>query len=147
MSHKRYRQPLDLKPRFSRRLFVILLAVHLLAAVALFLPSTLPWYGRAIILLVIVFSVWSTLYKAHFQTIKSACWKMRGDFELELINGNDVQARLLAGGLVTEWLIVLHLACVDGRKHKWMILPDMIEHETYRRLCVRLRQWHADVGV
>ncbi|VAX14445.1 hypothetical protein MNBD_GAMMA24-2284 [hydrothermal vent metagenome] len=144
MSHKKYRQPLDLKPRGSRHLLLILLVVHLLAVFALFLPTTLPWYGRSIILLAIILSAWSSLYKARFKTIKSACWKRKGNFDLELLNGKHRQADLLAGSLVTEWLIILHLACADGRKRKWLILPDMIDHETYRRLCVRLRQWHAD---
>ncbi|HEB87636.1 MAG TPA: hypothetical protein ENI68_11570 [Gammaproteobacteria bacterium] len=144
MSQKKYRQPLDLKPRSSRRLFLILLTVHLLAVSALFLPTTLPWYGRSMLLFAIILSAWSTLYKARFQTIKNACWKMNGDFELELLNGKYVPAHLLAGSLVTEWLIILHLACTDNCKHQWLILPDMIERETYRRLCVRLRQWYAD---
>ncbi len=141
MSQKKYRQPLDLKPRSSRYLFIILLVVHLLAVSALFLPTTLPWYGVVIILAAIAISAWSTLYKAHFQTIKSACWRIKGDFELELADGKYTQAHLLAGSLVTEWLLILHLSCPDGRKHKWLILLDMIDRETYRRLCVRLRQW------
>jgi len=147
VSHKKYKQPLDLKPRSSWRLFIILLMVHMLAVSALFLPTTLPLYWRSIILLSIVFSAWSSLYKIHFQTVKNACWKMKGDFELELITGKYVKAHLLAGSLVTEWLIILHLVCSDGRKRKWLILPDMVERETYRRLCVRLRQWHADTDI
>ncbi len=147
MSHKKYRQPLDLKPYSSRCLFIIWLEVHLLAASALLLPTTLSWYWRSMLLLAVAFSAWSTLYNVRFQTIKKACWKMKGDFELELLDGKYVQAHLLAGSLVTEWLIILHLLCADGSKHQWLILPDMIDRETYRRLCVRLRQWHGDTDI
>ncbi len=144
MSQKKYRQPLDLKPGFSRRLFIILLLVHLLAVSALFLPLTLPWYWRSPVLLAIFFSAWFSLYKSHFNRIKNACWRMGGDFELERVNGKKLRARLLAGSLVTEWLIILHLASRTGRKYTWLLLPDMIDSETYRRLSVRLRQWHSE---
>ena len=144
MSQKKYRQPLVLEPRSSRRLFIILLAVHLLAVSVLFLPLTLSWYWRSLVLLAIVFSAWSSLYKSRFNRIKNACWRMSGDFELELINGKKLRANLLSGSLVTEWLIILHLACKNGRKREWLLLPDMIDSETYRRLSVRLRQWHSE---
>ncbi len=145
MSHKKYRQPLVLEPRASRHLFTVLLVVYLLAVLALFLPTTLPWYGRSVVLLIIILSARSTLYKTRFQTIKNATWKMNGDFELKLLDGKHIQARLLAGSLVTEWLIILRLACADNTKYNWLILPDMVKRETYRRLCVRLRQWHAGI--
>ncbi len=144
MSQKKYRQPLDLKPRPSRRLLMILLVVHLLAVSALILPLTLSWYWRSPVLFVIAFSAWSSLYKSRFNRIKNACWRMSGDFELELRNGKKLRARLLAGSLVTEWLIILHLACKNGRRREWLLLPDMIDSETYRRLSVRLRQWHSE---
>lgn len=144
MSQKKYRQPLDLKPGSSRRLFIILLAVHLLAVSALTLPLMLAWYWRVIILFAIVFNAWLCLYKNRFNCIKNACWRMGGDFELELENGKRLRASLAAGSLVTEWLIILRLACKNGRKREWLLLPDMIDSETYRRLSVRLRQWHSE---
>ncbi len=144
MSQKKYRQPLDLKPLPSRRLLIILLVVHLLALSALTLPLMLAWYWRVIILFAIAFNAWLCLYKNRFNCIKSACWRMGGDFELELINGKKVRAILLAGSLVTEWLIILHLTCKNGRRREWLLLPDMIDSETYRRLSVRLRQWHPE---
>lgn len=146
MLHKKYRQPLVLEPRASRHLFTVLLIVYLLAVLALFMPTILPWYSRSIVLLSILLSARFTFYKTRFQTIQNATWKMNGDFELQLLDGKYIQAHLLAGSLVTEWLIILRLACADKAKYNWLILPDMIKHETYRRLCVRLRQWHADTN-
>ncbi len=146
MSQKKYRQPLDLNPRPSQRLLIILLVVHLLALSSLTLPLMLAWYWRVIILFAIAFSAWSCLYKKHFKRIKKACWRMNGDLDLELVNKKRLRATLLAGSIVTEWIVILHLASRTGHKYTWLILPDMIDCETYRRLCVRLRQWHPDSG-
>ncbi len=144
MSQKKYRQPLVLEPGPSRRLFIALLVVHLLAVSALILPLTLSWYWRSIVLLAVASSAWFSLYKGRFNRVKNACWRMGGDFELQLKNGKKLRASLLAGSLVTEWLIILRLLSKNGRKHEWLLLPDMIDSETYRRLSVRLRQWHPE---
>ncbi len=143
MSQKKYRQPLDLNPHSSPRLLIILLAVHLLALFSLSLPLTLTWFWRMVILFAIAVSAWLCLYKKHFIKIKKACWRMTGEFELQRINGKRLRATLLAGSIVSEWVVILHLADCTGQKYTWLILPDMIDHETYRRLSVRLRQWHA----
>ena len=142
MSQKKYRQPLDLKPRSSRQLLIILLVVHLLAIFALSLPLKLEWYWRSLILFSIVFSAGASLYKNPFKRIKAACWRKGGDFELELLNGKRMRAHLRAGSVVSEWGVILHLRNTQGRKYTWLVLPDMIDRESYRRLCVRLRQWH-----
>jgi len=143
MSQKKYRQPLDLRPHSSPRLLFILLLVHLLALSSLSLPITLAWYWRIIILFAIAISAWSCLHKKHFIRIKKACWRMNGDIDLERVNGQRLRATLLADSIVSEWIVILHLASCTGRKYVWLLLPDMLERETYRRLCVRLRQWHA----
>jgi len=143
MSQKKYRQPLDLNPHASTRLLILLLVVHLLALSSLVLPLTLPGYWRVIILFAIAISAWSCFYKKNFNKIKKACWRINGDIDLERANGKRMRATLLADSIVTEWIVILHLASCTGRKYTWLILPDMIDRETYRRLCVRLRQWHV----
>ena len=144
MSQKKYRRPLDLRPCPSQHLFFILLAAHLLAISALLLPMTLSWYGRIAILVAIFISAYFNLYHNSFNKIKHACWKTNGGFDLALKEGKNVYARLSPHSLVTEWLVVLHLMDTANRKYTWLLLSDMLDRETYRRLCVRLRQWRPD---
>ena len=69
---------------------------------------------------------------------------MNGDIDVEKKNGTKLRVALLPDSLVTEWIIILHLLSRNGHKYSWLISPDMIDKETYRRLCVRLRQWHPE---
>ncbi len=69
---------------------------------------------------------------------------MNGDIDVELVNNKKLRATLLAGSVVTEWGVILHLLSCTGHKFTWLLLPDMFNRETYRRLCVLLRQWRPE---
>lgn len=61
---------------------------------------------------------------------------------LELKRGTEWgEAEMLAGGIVWPFLSVLRLYC-EGRHIFVAVLPDSMEHETFRRLRVWLR-WKA----
>ncbi len=142
MSQNRYRRPLDLEPGASRRAALVLAGMHLLAALALLLPLDAGLFPRLSILCAILLSARHQLREAPHNRIRRGCWRQDGQFELQLRDGRRLRASLAAGSLASEWLVILHLETRQGRHYRWLLLPDMLGAETWRRLCVRLRQWH-----
>ncbi|MCW9025596.1 MAG: hypothetical protein OQK73_13060 [Gammaproteobacteria bacterium] len=142
MSSHKYVKPLVLEPGNSKQLFFLLLLIHALAIVAMLMPMQLPVTGKAAIIFLILLSARSAIYKKNYMEIKQAIWKFDNTFDIELITSEQTECKLSSGTLVTEWLVILHLHCTDDKKRYWVIVRDMLDDETYRKLCVRLRQFH-----
>ncbi|MDH5573778.1 MAG: hypothetical protein OEY89_18580 [Gammaproteobacteria bacterium] len=144
MSLNRYAKPLVLDPVFSRILSFVLLVIHFLSIAALFFPMHLHIAIRVVIFIIICISAWKFLYQYKITDIKTGWWKSHGEFEIELISGSKINAKLLPGSIVTEWLVILHFNCNDNKKRYWLLMNDALDVDIYRRLCVRLRQFSFD---
>ena len=144
MSLQKYAKPLDLKPAYSKKLFFVLLTAHILAVISLLFPMYILWIIRVVLLFAVGISAWQLLYKNKITDIKTGWWKSHGEFDLELVNGNKINAQLLPGSVVTEWLVILHLNCSDNKKRCWLLMDDALDTDVYRRLCIRLRQFSFD---
>ena len=102
------------------------------------------WIIRVVLMFAVGISAWQLLYKNKITDIKTGWWKSHGEFEVELTNRKKINAQLLPGSVVTEWLVILHLNCNDNKKRYWLLMNDALDVDVYRRLCVRLRQFVFD---
>lgn len=125
----------------SRRLALILLAVHGLALYAL--AAVLPlWAGVACAALMLA-SLAYYLARDAWLRLGASCIGLVTDAEgvvMLLRDGTQLPCRVLADSLVTPALVVLNVRPRAGRgARSVVILPDSLDAEAFRRLRVWLR--------
>ncbi|MDO9371989.1 MAG: hypothetical protein Q7U07_05295 [Gammaproteobacteria bacterium] len=136
---------LRLTLRASRRLAALLLLVH---AGALTLTFTLPLVPAIMVLLAVAISaslVWSlsaALLKRR--AIVELIWDAMGEWTLRDASGSEIQARLLPGAYVHPQWVILNFVPAGQRcrwhrrRHTVILLNDMLDADSLRRLRVRL---------
>ncbi|MBI5450633.1 MAG: hypothetical protein HY940_04675 [Gammaproteobacteria bacterium] len=141
MSSSVYAQPLELSPGRSRLLQLYLLASHG-GALALLLVLDISVIYRMLLVLLIVCSL-AVLYRNQQlrlgrRVIHQVLWRPDGSWRLD-IGGSVIEGAVLCPDtFVHPWLIVLRFAA-RRRGYTLVLLPDMLDPQTLRRLRVRLR--------
>ena len=143
MSHARYDAPLVLEPGRSRQLILFLLVTHGLAVLALLLPLRLPLVVQASLLVLVIASLLVSLYRYGSPARVRLVQDVEGEWRLEEPDGSTVPVEL-EDGYVTAFLCILRLRTAAGEARRLLILPDMLDATTRRRLRVRLRQRRAE---
>jgi hypothetical protein len=145
-----YATPLRLEPGVSRRLGGFLALSHG-AALAVLPFSGLPNLPVAALALGVVLS-WlrcrrRDVLRADPEAIASLVWEAGNRWRLRLHSGTETGAALRPFVFMQPWLVILHFRRDDGRPARLVLLPDMLERETFRRLRVRLMidMKHLDV--
>ena len=69
--------------------------------------------------------------------IKTVIWKEGRQCRVLLGNGVQQDVSLGRSAFVQPWLVILHFHRL-GRRHYLLLLPDMLDSDTYRQLRVRL---------
>jgi toxin CptA len=138
----RYATPLRLEPGRSVQLAGWLLAVHVTAMLLvpwLPLPSlaqlalgcallgNLLWIGSQHALRI---TRWS---------LRSFTWQIGPVCRVQLVSGVEFDAVLGPQAFVQPWLVILPYRVSRWRSHYLLLLPDMLDPDTLRRLRVRLR--------
>lgn len=137
MSHVAYASPLVLKPRRSRYLFIYLFCVHALALAVLAAPLNLPLVLRFGIAGVVIISfIW------QISRLPPHClvWEADGDWQLLFADGNEYRGQLHRDSYVSTLLVALRFRLEQGGYRSVVILPDMLDPQSFRRLRVRLYQ-------
>lgn len=136
---------LRLSLRASSRLAALLFLVH---AGALTLMFTLPLAPAIMLLLAgaisvsLVWSLGAALLKRR--AIVELIWDAMGEWTLRDAAGGELQARLVPGAYVHPQLVILSFVPVGqrrrwhGRRHTVILLNDMLDAGSLRRLRVRL---------
>ncbi|NNG12244.1 MAG: hypothetical protein HKM88_03235 [Halobacteria archaeon] len=70
--------------------------------------------------------------------VRGLVWGPADRVQLTLGSGRRVNAALLPHVFVQHWLVILHLNQYKGRRRHLIVLPDMLDTESFRRLRVRL---------
>jgi len=70
--------------------------------------------------------------------IASLVWEAGNRWRLTLSSGQETSAALRPLVFIQPWLVILHFRRDDGRSARLVLLPDMLDGETFRRLRVRL---------
>jgi hypothetical protein len=138
---RKYATPLHLELGRSRLLWLYLTLLH--GALLVTLPFVqLPGSFVLLLTLVLVLSYlrYRRLYwlTANRDSIRSLVWGSAERMQLTLESGQGAGASLLPHGFVLSWLVILHLRLDTGRKRYLIVLPDMLDAESFRRLRVRL---------
>jgi toxin CptA len=137
MSHDAYANPLVLEPRRSRYLFIYLCVVHTMALLALAVPINLPLFPRFGIATLVIFSFIRQLRRLPPQCL---VWEADGEWQLFYADGNKSTGQLRADSYVSTLLVVLCFRLQSGGTRSVVILPDMLDPQSMRRLRVRLLQ-------
>lgn len=146
MSSPKSAAPLTLDLRPSRRLLLILTAVHGLAGVALWLCA-LPLAVKIPLSLLLGGSLLSVYPRYAHRRSRFFIARIRqaadGQWFLGYGDGGERPARL-AGGYVHPQLLILNFATGRLARRAVVILPDAADAEAVRRLRVRLLARRAE---
>lgn len=71
-------------------------------------------------------------------SIVSLVWEEGNRWRLTLHGGDETGAVLRPFVFLQPWLVILHFRCDDGRAARLVLLPDMLDADSFRRLRVRL---------
>lgn len=129
-----------------------MLFIHAAAVVATWI-TPLTWQVNMAVILLIVISLVSALHKHAFKIplampvfgspISHIVWDSEGDWQLIKLDGNITAASLLGTSYVNRQLLVLNFKIKArswySRYQTLVLLPDGVDSESFRRLCVRLR--------
>jgi len=139
MTSHRVQPPIRIEPRRSRRLAAFVLVTHLVAALC---TCLLPWPWP----LVLIPLAAGLIYQMRVHVLRRAPWSIRtlhwqadGSWQIELVDGSVLDARLLPSTFVGLRLLVLNLAVGRWRRFSLPLPGDSLDPEDLRRLRQRLR--------
>jgi len=144
MSHVAYASPLVLEPGRSRYLIGYLVVTHALALSVLAGPLNLPLALRLILAGVVVYSFVRQLSRRRPYRL---IWEADGEWQLLFENGNEYTGQLRPDSYVSTLLVILRFQRERGGQCSVVILPDMLDAESFRRLRVRLYQTRLAAAV
>ena len=72
------------------------------------------------------------------EAIQALVWVDGNRWRLTLRSGDETGAALRPFVFMQPWLVILHFRRDDGRAARLVLLPDMLDADSFRRLRVRL---------
>ena len=143
MSHVAYASPLVLEPGVSRYLISYLVVIHGLALAVVAAPLNMPTVFRFALAVVIVISFiwqWRRTRLNDPARIYRLMWEVDDDWTLWCNDSSEFVGQLRPESYESTWLVILRLQLQQGGRRTVVILPDMLDRQSFRRLRVRLRQ-------
>ncbi|NNF96564.1 MAG: hypothetical protein HKM94_06540 [Halobacteria archaeon] len=143
MSHAAYASPLVLEPGVSRYLILYLVVIHTLALAVVAAPLNLPValrFGIAVVILLSFIWQWRRTCKHHPARIHRLVWEADDDWTLWCNDSTELVGQLRPESYESTLLVILRLQLQQGGQRTVVILPDMLDRQSFRRLRVRLRQ-------
>lgn len=137
MSHGVFASPLVLEPHRSRYLLIYLLLVHALALLVLVGPIELPAWLRFVMAAAVISSF---LWQVSRLPPRRLMWETDDDWQLLFQDGSEQNGELRPDSYVSPLLVVLRFRLPAGGTRSVLILPDMLDRQSFRRLRVRLYQ-------
>ena len=143
MSHAAYASPLVLEPGVSRYLILYLIVIHTLALAVVAAPLNIPVALRLAIAVAIVISFighWRRTRENDPARIHRLVWEADDDWTLWCNDSTELVGQLRPDSYESIWLVILRLQLQQGGRRTLVLLPDMLDRQSFRRLRVRLRQ-------
>jgi len=137
----KYATPLHLEPKRSIHLAWFLLCTHAAALLVLMFSglTALQTFGLACLVLVsVAYTVPRYVLKKSNSLIKSMTWLDNERWILQKQSGETVKANLHRNVFIRSWLVIIYLKDENRKRHHVLLLPDMLDMNTFRRLRVRL---------
>ncbi|MCG6971092.1 MAG: hypothetical protein LJE85_15085 [Gammaproteobacteria bacterium] len=155
MSSRKFEPPLHIELTPSRWLLILLLTIHIGAALLVLFFQTW-WLVKFVLLVCLLASAVVSLHKTawihgplldrllfRWQSIPTMTWQSDNDWQLFTANGRYVQAQLLPTSTCQPVFVALNFRTDNSR---WLdryisvvIFADAIDQEIFRQLRVRLR--------
>jgi len=137
--------PLRLKLEPSRLLIRFQLLVHVLAFVAISLPSAIP-ISIKIILCGFVFTSTALMYYKHKKSdIEEFMWQ-KNTLWLESVDEKEKLWYCQRGSLVTPMFVLVRLLN-ENQKRLLLIVQDQCDEQSFRRLRVKLKYFQGEVAI
>jgi len=143
MSHTTYVSPLVLEPGISRYLILYLVVIHTLALALVATPLNLPAalrFGIAIMIVISFIWQWRRTRVNDPARIHRLVWEADDDWALWCNDSTELVGQLRPDSYESTWLVILRLQLQQGGRRTVVILPDMLDQQSFRRLRVRMRQ-------
>jgi len=137
MSHAAYASPLVLETGRSRYLTVYLLLVHALALTVIAAPLNLSLTLRLAVAAAVLLSF---IWQINRKPPRRLVWESDGDWQLFFADASERTGQLRPDSYVSPWLVILRFKLVKGGRCSVVIMPDMLDPQSFRRLRVRLYQ-------
>lgn len=135
---------INLVPRPSRRLIVLLTLLHI--AALLVLPLLMA--PLLLLLVIALFVIGSWLYSLKRHVFASGIREIVCDVEDQWVivmnDGKQFSATLNGDTVVHPWLVILSLKPATGLSKRIVLLPDSLDKTTFRRLRVILKTHAQD---
>jgi hypothetical protein len=132
-----YATPLSLEPCGSRTLWRLVLLLHVLALPAV-ATAQLPLPARGLLAVAVLCALAWQLRKTRTGPLRRFTWLAGSACRVELADGTRLQARLEPRAVVHPRLVILYYRSGRRRVRALLLLPDMLDPVTWRRLRVRL---------
>ncbi len=138
MSSPGFSAPLRIEPARSKQLAWALAGLYAAGFAALAgLPGSLSLRGLAMLALA-VHAAWTVRRELLRPTVSAAEWTQTGTWRVRLAgHGAWVEAHVDPRSLVTRRLAILHFRLASGARVKLLVMPDAVDPEVLRRLCLR----------
>lgn len=124
----------DYRP--SRWLLAALLIVAVLAFLGLILCAAPPWFKLSLAIVVLIY-LGHSLRRLLQPNWTSLVWHGQGYWRLHA-GSDDPHIAELIGSTRIGWMIVLRFRLHARQRFDAVLLPDNLDADTRRRLCVRL---------
>ncbi|MEW5756941.1 MAG: protein YgfX [Pseudomonadota bacterium] len=142
MSSSVFDRPLRLELKPSRYLYLLILIGYGGALLLLWL-TPLWWPVKLLLTLALLGDGWRQVRRhvwyRHCAAIPALIWHEDGRWVVPGDGTREDSELTLKQSFVHPWLVVLNFAAGRWRTNSVVILPDALEHDTFRRLRVRLR--------
>ncbi|MGH8551183.1 MAG: protein YgfX [Methylococcales bacterium] len=125
----------------SRRVLGFLIAAHLLGLIGS-LAAGLPTPVRAALALAVVCSGFFHFRKYRLNRSEARPLIVYGEqdgWSFQIGAGPRVHAELLASSVATRWITILHFRTMEKGFQTFLIVPDSLDSEDYRRLRMILK--------
>ncbi len=139
-----FTKPLDLSPKASPQIWMMVVIPHLLALILILITMFKSCLIIATLSLVIILSLFYFLRLFIFKNLKRSVRSIHQDSvnNWYVVAADDRQqsALLLPSSFVSKLLIMLNYAGINNFKYSLLVTPDCVSEDEFRRLRVRLKQ-------
>ena len=139
-----FTKPLDLSPKASPQIWMMVVIPHLLALSLVLIAMFKSPLIVVILSLVIIFSLFYFLRLFVFKSLKKSVRSIHQDsvnnWYVVAANSAQQSALLLPSSFVSKLLIMLNYTGINNVKYSVLITPDCVSEDEFRRLRVRLKK-------
>ncbi|HET7395955.1 MAG TPA: protein YgfX [Gammaproteobacteria bacterium] len=138
MSSKSYVEPLILEVRPSRLIAMLVLTIHVMAALVC-VQVPIPLFSRLVLLLAVIGSLVCNGVLYRRRTPRRLSWSLEQGWRITSRDGQELEVELLPELYLGAWLVIVRFRDNTKKTHTVMLAQDSARLDGLRRLRVLLR--------